>query len=67
MRAREMCVCFGATSVNTILDAVASPAQAFAVCRRLFSPTSGKRRSQSIALGIPAKILSHVRNVVGSI
>lgn len=65
--ARAMCVFFGATSVKMILDAVASPAHALAMSRRFCSPVSGKRSSQRTALGMRARIRSHVRNVVGSI
>lgn len=67
MRAREMCACLGATSVKMIREAIASPAHAVAVWRRLCSPRSGKRRSHRTALGARASIRSHDRNVVGSI
>ena len=65
--AREMCCCFGATSVKMIRSAISSPAHALAVRFRLLSPSSGNRSSQRTALGTAASIRSQVRNVVGSI
>lgn len=66
-RAREMCWCFGATSVNQMRDATLSPAHSWAVRFRLLSPKSGKRSSHRIAFGTLSKILNQVRKVVGSI
>ena len=66
-RAREMCKCLGATSVNQIREATLSPAHSRAVAFKLLSPKSGKRNSQRIAFGTLSKILSQVRKVVGSI
>lgn len=66
-RAREMCRCLGATSVNQMRSAMSFPAHSRAVRLRLVSPKSGNLRSQRIALGTLLRMRSHVRKVVGSI
>lgn len=65
--AREMCKCFGATSVKIMREATCGPAQRAAVLRRCDSPKSGKRSNQSTLLGTAESIRSQVRKVVGSI